>query len=56
MWLSHKDLVQLIKKSIFSDVKFGIYYGVSDNKNCFWDISNARDEIDYQPEDDASKI
>ncbi len=56
MWLSHKDLVQLIKKSIFSDVKFGIYYGVSDNKNCFFDISNARDEIGYQPEDDASKI
>jgi nucleoside-diphosphate-sugar epimerase len=55
MWLSHKDLVQLIKKSIFSEVKFGIYYGVSDNKNCFWDISNARDEIDYHPEDDASK-
>ncbi len=56
MWLSHKDLIQLIKKSIFSDVKFGIYYGVSDNRNCFWDISNARDEIGYQPEDDASMV
>ncbi len=56
MWLSHKDLVQLIKKSIFSNVKFGIYYGISDNKNRFFDISNARDEIGYQPEDDSCNI
>lgn len=56
MWLSHKDLIQLIRKSIFSDVKFGIYYGVSNNKNCFFDISNSRDEIGYQPEDDSSRF
>ncbi len=56
MWLSHKDLLQLIKKSIFSNVKFGIYYGISDNQNRFFDISNARDEIGYQPEDDSSNI
>lgn len=53
-WISHRDLIQLVKKSILSDVEFGIYYGVSNNKGRFWDISNAEEEIGYCPEDDAS--
>jgi nucleoside-diphosphate-sugar epimerase len=56
-WLSHNDLVQLVKKSICSeDVKFGIYYGVSNNKGRFWDISNAEQELDFHPQDDASSL
>lgn len=54
LWLSHKDLVQLVKKSIFAEVGFGIYYGVSNNKTRFYDISNAAEEIGYQPESDAA--
>src|SRR6266498_2618749 len=42
IWLSHRDLVQLIEKSLVANIKFGIYYGVSNNKGAFWDISNAR--------------
>ncbi len=53
-WLSHRDLAQLVKKSLLADVKFAVYYGVSNNKKRFWDISNAVAEIGYQPEDDAS--
>jgi nucleoside-diphosphate-sugar epimerase len=53
-WLSHRDLVQLVSKSLLSDQPFGIYYGVSNNKGRFWDISNAREEIDYHPLDDGS--
>ncbi len=55
-WLSHRDLVQLVVKSILTDIKFGIYYGVSNNSRRFWDISNAEAEINYHPEDDASNI
>jgi nucleoside-diphosphate-sugar epimerase len=55
-WLSHRDLIQLVKKSIMSQVEFGIYYGVSNNKGRFWDISKAEKEIDYHPENDASAI
>lgn len=55
-WLSHRDLVQLVTKSLLADVKFGIYYGVSNNSRRFWDISNAEAEINYHPEDDASNI
>ena len=54
-WLSHRDLVQLVRKSFSADVKFGIYYGVSNNAKRFWDISNAEAELGYHPEDDASK-
>jgi nucleoside-diphosphate-sugar epimerase len=53
-WISHRDLIQLVKKSILSEVEFAIYYGVSNNKGRFWDISNAEEEIGYCPEDDAS--
>jgi hypothetical protein len=53
----HNDLVQLVKKSICSEkVKFGIYYGVSNNKGRFWDISNAEQELDFHPQDDASSF
>ncbi|MFH1178420.1 MAG: NAD(P)-dependent oxidoreductase [bacterium] len=53
-WLSHRDLIQLVKKSLASNVGFGIYYGVSDNAGRFWDISNAEKELGYRPQDNAS--
>jgi nucleoside-diphosphate-sugar epimerase len=54
IWLSHRDLVQLVQKSLTSNVVFGIYYGVSNNKGAFWDISNARAELGFAPVDDGS--
>lgn len=54
-WLWHRDLVQLVRCSLLAKVTFGIYYGISDNKGAFWDISNARAELGYAPEDDGSR-
>jgi nucleoside-diphosphate-sugar epimerase len=54
IWLSHRDLIQLTEKSLSSDVTFGIYYGISNNKDAFWDISNARADLGYEPVDDGS--
>jgi nucleoside-diphosphate-sugar epimerase len=54
IWLSHRDLVQLVEKSLTADVTFGIYYGISNNKDAFWDISNARADLGYDPADDGS--
>jgi nucleoside-diphosphate-sugar epimerase len=56
IWLSHRDLVQLVEKSLTSNVVFGIYYGVSNNRGAFWDISNARDELGYVPMDDGTRL
>ena len=50
-WLSHRDLIKLIEKSLTANVNFGIYYGISNNRGAFWDISNARSELGYNPID-----
>ena len=54
IWLSHRDLVQLVEKSLSAEVTFGIYYGISNNKGAFWDISNARADLGFAPVDDGS--
>lgn len=56
-WLSHQDLVRLIRRSLLADKNFpgfGIYYGVSKNRRRFWEISNAEQELGFHPNDDAS--
>lgn len=55
-WLSHNDLVSLIKASINSNVRYGIYYGVSNNKRRFWDITNAETDLNYFPKDNAEEF
>lgn len=56
IWLSHRDLVQIVEKSLETNVAFGIYYAISANTGRYWDISNAQRELGYQPEDDAALI
>ena len=55
IWLSHRDLVQLVEKSLTTHVNFGIYFGISNNQGAFWDISNARADLGFEPVDDGSK-
>ena len=56
--LTHNDLVQLVDRSIRApdDLKFGIYYGVSNNTWRFWDISEGESHLGYRPEDDAESL
>ena len=53
--LTHRDLVQLVSKCIDApdDLKFAIFYGVSNNRWRFWDIGNSRELIGYEPLDNA---
>ena len=56
-WLSHRDLVQLIRRALLATDRFsgfGIYYGVSNNSKRFWDIANAKDELGFEPQDNAA--
>ena len=55
-WLSHRDCVQLVWRGIEADVRFGIYYGISGNTRAYWDIQSARQELGYDPEDDAERL
>ncbi|MFW5688736.1 MAG: NAD-dependent epimerase/dehydratase family protein [Spirochaetota bacterium] len=59
-WISARDEVQLFAKSITTPdirdeygVPFQVFYGISGNSTRFWDISNARRVIGYEPQDDA---
>ena len=53
--LTHGDLAHLVDRCIEApdDLRFAIFYGVSNNKWRFWDIANSRKAIGYEPKDSA---
>jgi uronate dehydrogenase len=53
-WCSPRDLTQLVVKCIHTSLPFGIFFGLSNNKDRCWDISNAREQLGYEPQDDAA--
>ena len=55
-WHSRRDFAQQIDCCLRDDtVTFGIYNGVSDNDRRWFSIQTARDEIGYEPLDDAEE-
>ena len=56
-WLSYKDAVQLCWRGIEAEnVKFGIYFGISGNTRAYWDLQNAKEELGYDPIDNAESF
>lgn len=55
-WCSPRDLVQLLVKSLQTELSFGVFFGISNNTGRCWDISNAQRLLGYEPVDDAVKI
>jgi uronate dehydrogenase len=53
-WLSPRDLAQLVWRCIESDLTFGIFYGDSGGGEQKWDLTNARELLGYEPQDDGS--
>lgn len=51
LWLSPDDTEQIFRRAIEAEVRYGIYYTVSDNPNRRWDITNTMLELGYRPED-----
>lgn len=51
MWLSEDDTEHIFRRAIESDVRYGVYYAVSDNPNRRWDITNTMVELGYRPQD-----
>jgi nucleoside-diphosphate-sugar epimerase len=51
--LTPRDLKHLYQCAVNApdDLRFGIFYGVSNNKWNFWDIEDARKRIGYMPQD-----
>lgn len=53
-WLSDRDLVQLVRRSVdATGIDFGIYYGISNNARRYWDLTNAFTDLQYAPVDNA---
>jgi nucleoside-diphosphate-sugar epimerase len=55
IYVSQRDIVQIIKRCVDADdkLKFGIFYGMSDNDYSWVDIEDARKKIGYTPQDRA---
>ncbi len=56
VWLSERDCVQLIEKSLLTDERWVLVYGISNNPRRFWDIEHARNVLGYQPQDSAPAL
>lgn len=56
VWLSERDCVQLIEKSVVTEEPWVLVYGISDNPRRFWDIEHARKVLGYEPQDAAPAL
>ncbi len=59
-YLSPRDLTQLFTKAMEAPnienehgVPWQVVYGISNNARAFWSLSNAREVLGYEPEDDS---
>ena len=56
MWLSEDDTEQVFRRAIEADVRYGVYYAVSDNPNRRWDMTNTMLELGYRPKDSWTRV
>jgi len=56
--LTHRDLGRLVECTLEAppELRFGIYYGVSANTWRFWNLTNAREELRFEPTDNAERF
>jgi nucleoside-diphosphate-sugar epimerase len=53
LWLSPRDMTQLVHRSLETDCPFGIFYGVSDNTPPIFDLSETKRLLGYAPQDNV---
>ncbi|MEO2003135.1 MAG: NAD(P)-dependent oxidoreductase [Candidatus Poribacteria bacterium] len=53
MLITHRDIAQLVDKSIQSDVLFAIVNGISNHPKAYQDLKNAGELLGYEPQDGA---
>jgi uronate dehydrogenase len=55
-WISHRDMVQLVRRCIdYPNYHFVIVYGVSNNLRSRWDNTNVK-FLGYRPEDNSERF
>lgn len=56
LWISARDLTQLVGLCLESPRQFGIWNGTSNNSQHHWDLQTARDELGYAPQDNVLDV
>jgi nucleoside-diphosphate-sugar epimerase len=56
VWLSERDCVRLIERSLLTNESWVLVYGISNNPRRFWDIEHARQVLGYEPQDAAPEM
>lgn len=51
MWLSPADCTRVVRRAIEAEVRFGLFYAISDNPNRRWSLTNTTLELGYRPQD-----
>ena len=57
LWCSQRDIAELVRCCIEADpaLRFGIYYGMSDNDRRWVDLECAQRDVGYRPQDGAER-
>ena len=55
VWCSQRDIAQMVEKCIVApaDLKYDIFYVLSDNRWSYRDLIHAREQVGYEPQDAA---
>ncbi len=53
LFLSKRDSIQLVTRALEVDADYLVAYGISDNKDRFFDLSETTEKLGYHPEDGA---
>jgi NAD+ dependent glucose-6-phosphate dehydrogenase len=56
MWLSPSDCTRVVECAIEAEVRFGLFYAISDNPNRRWSLTNTQLELGYRPQDSWTSL
>jgi NAD+ dependent glucose-6-phosphate dehydrogenase len=56
LWISARDIAQVVLLSLQTPRPFGIYNATSNNPQGHWDLTTARQELGFAPLDDVTSI
>jgi NAD+ dependent glucose-6-phosphate dehydrogenase len=56
LWISTRDLAQVVERCLETPRRFGIYNATSNNSMHHWDLQATRDELGYAPVDDVTTL
>ena len=57
LWMSRRDFLQMVELCIeYDSAKFDIFFGVSDNARCWFDLDDTKKLLNYKPNDNAERF